>query len=145
MVLTARNRERLEEVAQSIGDRAVVEACDAADGDAILSLAERVRRDCGTPDIVVNAAGAGQWKRIEDTPPSEAADMMRAPYFAAFNLTHAFMAAMLERGAGVFIHVGSPVSIFTWPSCTGYAEARWALRGMHEALCDDLHGTGVHS
>ncbi len=145
VVLIARNRSRLEAIAASIGEQAVVKACDAADGDAVLAAAERVLRDYGIPDVVVNAAGAGEWKRIEHTTPAESVDMMRAPYFAAFNLTHAFMAPMLGRGSGVILHVGSPVSIFTWPSCTGYAAARWALRGMHEALCDDLHGTGVHS
>ena len=71
--------------------------------------------------------------------------MMRAPYFAAFNLTHAFMDDMLARNRGIIIHVNSPVSIVTWPSCIGYAATRWALRGLHEALCDDLYGTGVRS
>ncbi len=145
VVLTARRREALEAVAGQLGDAAVVEPCDAGDGDAVLKMAARVRREHGAPDVIVNSAGAGQWKRIEDTSPDEAQGMMAAPYFAAFNVTHAFMADMLARGAGVVIHVGSPVSIMTWPHCPGYAAARWALRGLHEALCDDLAGTGVHS
>ena len=70
---------------------------------------------------------------------------MQAPYFAAFNITHAFMRDMLGQGHGVIIHVGSPVSIFTWPSYSGYAAGRWALRGLHESLCDDLYRTTVRS
>ena len=80
-----------------------------------------------------------------DTTPAEGVAMMEAPYFAAFNVTHAFMRDMLGRNRGVIIHVGAAVSIFTFPSCTGYAAARWALRGLNESLCEDLHGTGVHS
>ena len=145
VVLVARTRIRLDDVAAEIGVNAVVEACDASDGDAMLAMAERVRNDFAVPDVIVNAAGAGQWKVIEDTTPAEAVAMMQAPYFAAFNVTHAFMRDMLGRNRGVIIHVGSPVSIFTWPSCTGYAAARWALRGLHESLCDDLRGTRVRS
>jgi short-subunit dehydrogenase len=71
--------------------------------------------------------------------------MMQAPYLAAFNVTHAFMRDMLARGSGVLIHVNSPASIFPWPSCVGYAAARWALRGLHMSLRQDLAGTGVTS
>ena len=145
VVLVARNQPRLIEIAAKIGSGAMVESCDASDGNAVLAMAERVLKEHGIPEVIVNSAGAGEWKRIEDTTPTEAVEMMKAPYFAAFNVTHAFMHEMLEMRRGVIIHVGSPVSFFTWPSCTGYAAARWALRGLHESLCDDLQGTGVYS
>jgi NADP-dependent 3-hydroxy acid dehydrogenase YdfG len=145
VVLVARGRSKIDEVAAEIGKNAVAEPCDASDGDAVLSLAERVRDEFGVPDVIVNSAGAGQWKLIEETTPAEGVTMMEAPYFAAFNITHGFMRDMLEQNRGVIIHVSSPVSIFTWPSCTGYAAARWALRGLHESLCDDLYDTGVRS
>ena len=145
IILIARRQSKLEEVAEDIGNNAIVEVCDASDGNAVLAIAERVRTEFIAPDVIINSAGAGQWKLIEDTTPAEAVTMMKAPYFSAFNVTHAFMRDMLDRNHGVIIHVGSPVSIFTWPSCTGYAATRWALRGLHESLCDDLRGTGVHS
>jgi short-subunit dehydrogenase len=145
VVLVARNRSRLDRVAEEIGTQAIVEPCDASDGDAVLAMAERVHRNHGVPHVIVNSAGAGQWKRIEDTTPTEAVTMMGAPYFAAFNVTHVFMREMLAEGRGVIVHVGSPASICTWPSSTGYAASRWALRGLHESLCDDLRGTGVDS
>jgi uncharacterized protein len=145
VILVARRRPELELVARSIGDRAVIEPCDAADGAQVLALAGRICREYGPPDVIVNAAGAGLWKRIEETTPAEAASMMGAPYFAAFHTTHAFMAAMLERGSGTVIHINSPAAYFPWPSTVGYSASRWALRGLHEALCQDLAGTGVRS
>jgi NAD(P)-dependent dehydrogenase (short-subunit alcohol dehydrogenase family) len=122
-----------------------LKACDASSGEEALALADRVRRTHGAPDVIVNCAGAGQWKLIEDTAPEEALAMLQAPYLAAFNMTHAFMREMLERRSGVLIHVNSPASIFPWPSAVGYTASRWALRGLHESLCQDLAGTGVRS
>jgi short-subunit dehydrogenase len=145
VILVARRRAELERVASGIGSAAAVEVCDAASGEEVLTLAERVRRNYGSPDVLVNCAGAGRWKLIEDTTPSEALFMMQAPYLAAFNITHAFMRDMLARRSGVIVHVNSPASIFPWPSSVGYASARWALRGLHESLCQDLSGTGVRS
>lgn len=145
VVLVARNVERLQRVAGGLGGSAVVEPCDASSGEETLALADRVRRAHGAPDVIVNCAGAGQWKRIEDTTPEEALAMLQAPYLAAFNMTHAFMRDLLARRSGVLIHVNSPASIFPWPSAVGYTAARWALRGLHESLCQDLAGTGVRS
>jgi NADP-dependent 3-hydroxy acid dehydrogenase YdfG len=145
VVLVARRRDALDAVAADIGISAVVEPCDASNGDAVIAMAERVRSEHGVPDVIVNSAGAGKWKRIEHTPPDEAVSMMGAPYFAAFNTTYAFMNDMLDRNSGVLIHISSPVSLFTFPSAVGYAASRWAMRGMHQALCDDLYWTGVRS
>ncbi len=145
VILVARGQAQLEQVAGRIGANAVAEVCDASSGEQVLALAERVRRSHGIPDVVVNCAGAGQWKLIEDTSPAEALLMLQAPYLAAFNVTHAFMKDMLARRSGIVIHVNSPASIFPWPSSVGYTAARWALRGLHEALCQDLAGTGVRS
>jgi NADP-dependent 3-hydroxy acid dehydrogenase YdfG len=148
LALVARGESALQRVAveaRSAGGEAVVEALDAADGDRVLDMARRVRRDLGVPHLIVNSAGAGMWRFIEETPPIDARVMMDAPYFAAYNTTHAFMSDMLEANRGVIIHVGSPASRIPWPGATGYTAARWALRGLHESLCQDLEGTALRS
>ena len=148
VVGVARRSARLEELKSSLtegAERFFVEALDASDGAAVQAMARRVLEAHGAPRAVVNSAGAGRWKFIEETSPEEAITMMGAPYFAAFNLTQAFMAAMLEARRGVVIHIGSPASLYSWPGATGYTAARWALRGLHEALTQDLYGTGVSS
>jgi short-subunit dehydrogenase len=145
VILVARNADQLRRVADSIGDNTTAEVCDASCGNDVLALADRVRGRFGAPDVIVNCAGAGQWKLIEETTPKEALAMVQAPYLAAFNVSHAFMRDMLARRSGVLIHINSPACLFPWPSSVGYAAARWALRGLHESLCQDLAGLGVRS
>ena len=43
----------------------------------------------------------------------------------------------------MIISVNSPACIVPWPSSVGYAAARSALYGFHNALSQDLPGTGV--
>jgi len=148
VVLVARRRERLEELVAEIGaagGTARAEALDGADGPAVMAMAERVRSEWGTPSLVVNSAGAGEWRFLEETPVEEIVEMMGAPYLAAANTCRGFMADMLAAKRGLFVHVGSPASVMPWPGATAYTASRWALRGLHEALCQDLRGTGVHS
>jgi len=71
--------------------------------------------------------------------------LLDAPFRSAYHVTYGFLGAMLAAGEGVVVHVGSPASLVPWPSATGYTISRWALRGFHEALVQDLHGTGLHS
>lgn len=148
VVLVARRADRLAEVAADVvraGGAAVVEAVDMGDGDAVIAMAERVVAAHGAPDVVVNCAGAGRWLYVEDTSPAELDGMMDAPFKAAFHACRAFLPAMLARRAGVFVHVNSPACMMPWPGSAGYAASRWALRGLHESLVQDLHGTGVSS
>jgi short-subunit dehydrogenase len=142
VILVARSLDALQVVADGIGTAAIVIACDAADGAAVSEMAAGLD---GVPDVIIHSAGAGQWKTVQDTTPEEARQMMDAPYHAAFNVTQVFLAGMLARGSGAIIHVNSPASIAPWPSSAGYAAARGAMRTFHNALSQDLAGTGVTS
>jgi NADP-dependent 3-hydroxy acid dehydrogenase YdfG len=148
VVLVARRAARLAEVAERVrlaGGQPVVEPLDAGDAGAVAAMADRVRRDHGTPGAIVNSAGAGEWRWLEDTPPADMERMLDAPFRAAYHVTQAFVGDLLAQRGGVIVHVGSPASILPWPSATAYTVSRWALRGLHEALRQDLAGTGVHT
>jgi uncharacterized protein len=144
VLLLARRRQELERVAAGLGDRvAAVHAVDLTDPDAVARVASRITADLGTPDLVVNNAGAGQWKFVDETSPAEAVQMMAVPYFAAFFVTQAFLPGMLARGSGHIVNVSSTASRLVWPGATAYTAARWAVRGFTEALRADLAGTGI--
>ena len=144
VVLLARRREELDRVAAGLGDRALaVHAVDLTDADAVARVASRIGADFGAPDVIVNNAGAGQWKFLDETSPEEGVRMMAVPYFAALYVTRAFLPGMLARGTGRIVNVSSTASRIVWPGATAYTAARWALRGLSEALRADLAGSGV--
>jgi short-subunit dehydrogenase len=144
VMLLARRQPELERVAATLGDRAAaVHAVDLADADAVARVASRITADLGTPDVIVNNAGSGQWKFVDETSPAEAVQMMAVPYFAAFFVTRAFLPGMLARGSGHIVNLSSTASRIVWPGAAAYTAARWAMRGFTEALRADLDGTGV--
>ncbi len=145
VALVARSPE-IEEVAAAIvanGGQARGYIADLGNAADVDEMARRVVGDFGPPDIVVNNAGAGRWLFVEETPPEEVVAMMAAPYFAAFYVTRAFLPGMLERGSGYIVNVNSPAAWMPWPGATGYAAARFAIRGFSQSLRLDLRGTGV--
>ena len=146
VALLARNKEDLDKVAAEIasaGSPARVYPVDLADAGAVAAVARRITQEMGAPDIIINNAGRGRWLFVDETSPDEAVQMMAVPYFAAFNVTHAFLPAMLKKNSGHIVNVSSVGSRFVWPGATAYLAARWAVRGFTEALRADLDGTGI--
>jgi len=141
VVLLARRKEALDQVAVEItsaGRQAWIYSVDLADAEAVAAVAKQITEERGTPDIIINNAGAGRWLFVDETSPAEAVQMMAVPYFAAFNVTHAFLPATLRRNSGHIVNISSVGSRFVWPGATTYLAARWAVRGFTEALRADL-------
>ena len=146
VLLLARNEAKLNEVAAAVrrdGGAASPYAVDLADANAIAETSERIKREAGTPDILINNAGAGRWLSVLETSAEEALAMIEVPYLAAFNLTRAFLPEMIARGDGAIACITSPASYVVWPNAAAYTASRHALLGFTESLRADLRLTGL--
>jgi uncharacterized protein len=146
VVLLARNEARLDAVASAVrgaGGTALAYPVDLADETATAGTAERIERDSGTPDILINNAGAGRWLPFLDTSPAEARAMMAVPYLAAFDLTRALLPGMVARGSGGIVFISSPASYIAWPKASAYIAARRAMAGLADSLRSELKSAGI--
>jgi short-subunit dehydrogenase len=135
VLLLARDEAKLDAVAAAIerdGGAASPYAVDLASPSAIAETSARIKDEAGTPDILINNAGA-----------EEALAMIEVPYLAAFNLTRAFLPEMIARRSGAIACITSPGSYVAWPNASAYIAARHALLGFTEALRADLRRTGL--
>ena len=145
IILVARRSDKLNTLKNEIGTNAISMPCDCSNYIDLKNLCQEILGIFGAPDIIIHCAGAGVWREIEETTPEQLKSMMAVPFESAFNINAIFIPEMMKKKSGLLIHVNSPVCYFPWGGATGYASARWALRGMHEALNQDLEGMGVKS
>jgi short-subunit dehydrogenase len=146
VAVLARSAGRLTAVAESIrkaGGDVTPYAVDLSDSRATEETAARIARDLGAPDILINNAGAGRWLPFVETTADEALAMIEVPYLAGFNLTRAFLPAMLARRSGAIAFITSPASYLAWPRASAYIAARRAVAGLAETLQSELKGTGL--
>lgn len=146
VILLARRKDLLDRIADKInsnGGAAFVYSIDLSDTQAIEEITNKIKTELGVPDIIINNAGSGQWKFIDETSAEEAVQMMTLPYFATFCITKAFLPEMLKRNSGHIVNISSVASRFVWPGATAYIAARWAIRGFTEALRADLDNTNI--
>lgn len=146
IILIARSNERLEKTAtevRGLGAKSLCFSVDLRDPGSTEKVIKSILMEVGSIDILVNCAGVGRWLFAQDTPLTEAEEMLSVPYRAAFMLTRAFLPQMLKQKQGHIVNLSSPAAYVPIRGATAYTASRWAIRGLHEALSMDLYGSGV--
>lgn len=142
LAMVARSRGDLDRAASACGGRSF--AADVADPAAVQELAERVTEAfSGAPDIIVNSAGAFGLAPVAETEPSSFQHQLAVNLTAPFFVVRAFLPAMLARGSGHIVNVGSVAGRSALPGNGAYAASKFGLRGLHEVLSEEVRDTGV--
>jgi short-subunit dehydrogenase len=146
LTLVARRRKRLQELATELRREhdvvAEVETCDLADAEDRTRLIVKLAQ--GRPiDGVCNNAGFGTVGRFADAPLEREVGMLRLNVEALTEMTGAFLAQMVDRGAGAILNVASTASFQPLPGMATYAASKAFVRSFSEAVHAELSGTGV--
>ena len=146
VVLLARGEPALRALADELGRGAIVAVCDVRDARATHGVIERVLGELeGGPDIIVNNAGAFLVAPAHETPVDVFRDTLEVNLTAPFSFVRAFVPAMLQRGVGHVVTVGSIADRSTFPGNAAYEASKYGLRALHEVLRAELRGTGIRA
>jgi short-subunit dehydrogenase len=142
LVLVARRKERLEQLAEELPSSAAAVECDlATEADKLFG---KVRRRQLEVDLLVNNAGFGLRGHFLDLDPKREAEMVRVNCEAVVTLTHAFLPRMVERGRGGVITVASTAGMLPLPYEATYGASKAFAISFMEALWMEMRGTGVN-
>jgi NAD(P)-dependent dehydrogenase (short-subunit alcohol dehydrogenase family) len=117
--------------------------CDVSDAAAVARLADRVLKEIGTPDVVVNNAGVFDRIPFEQTSVAELERQVGVNLVGPFAVARGFLPAMRRRGSGLLVTVGSKADHRALPENTIYSTTKFGLRGLHETLVVEYRGSGV--
>jgi NADP-dependent 3-hydroxy acid dehydrogenase YdfG len=145
VVLVARGGAPLDAAAREVGGVAVQADVSTVDGIERMASAVRASFDAPAPDVVIHAAGAFALAPIAETPVEAFDRMLAVNLRGAFLVMRAFLPAMLARGSGHVVTLGSVAGRRAFPANGGYCASKFGVRGLHEVLEQELRGTGVRS
>jgi short-subunit dehydrogenase len=147
LVLVARRKERLEELANEIGKASGVDV-DVRKADLSVQ-AQRTRLINALRDgerhvaAVCNNAGFSTYGKFQDLPIEGELEEVRLNVVALHELSGAFLGDMLKRRQGAILNVASIAGFQPLPNQATYGATKAFAVSFSEALHTDLAGTGV--
>ncbi len=134
-----RNREVLEELASAgLGTY----RADLASDDEARQAVERIHRDLGGVDILVNAAGIIASGAIDDTTPDDYDTMMNINVRSIFRLMQLCLPSIVER-KGNIVNVSSVTGLRAFPGILAYCVSKAAVDQLTRCAALELAARGV--
>jgi short-subunit dehydrogenase len=146
LVLVARRRERLEELAARLREaharRVEVLAVDLTTPAGVRAVEQRIA-DEPTLELLVNNAGFGTSGAFAELDRDAEEQELRLNVIALVRLTHAALGPFCARGHGAVINVSSLAGFQPAPFNATYAASKAFVNSFTQALHEELRGTGV--
>lgn len=143
LILVARSVDQLDRLGREWTEqyRVVVrcEAVDLADREAVTGLLARL----GTPDVLVNNAGLGDYRPFHEATWDRLDAVLRVNVSALTRLTHHVLPAMRARGSGRVLNLASVAAYVPGPWMAVYFATKAYVLHLGEALAAECAGSGV--
>jgi 7-alpha-hydroxysteroid dehydrogenase len=141
VVIAARTADQLATVAKEVeatGRRAVVEAADLSDLDAVAALVDRAREEFGRLDVVVNNVGGAMPRPFLDTSPGRLEQAFHFNVATAHALLRPAVPLMVEHGGGSVVNISSAMGRVAGRGYLAYGTAKGALAHYTRLAAADL-------
>jgi len=152
VALVARRRDRLDEIAASIGDdggRALVLEADVTDEAQAVGAVEQAVSELGRLDVVVNNAGIMLLGPVTDSPTEDWRRMVDLNVHGSLYVTHAALphliraAADSRRKVADVVYVSSTAGRVARPGGSVYSLTKFGIAAFAESLRQELITTRV--
>jgi len=143
LVLAARRRERLDQLAAELGNARAV-AIDLSKANAAARLMADIEANGETVDLLVNNPGFGLISKIAELDPKRLRQMIDLNVGTLTDLCRAVAAGMIARKSGGIINVASTAAFQPGPKMAVYFATKAFVLSLTEALHEELKPHGVH-
>jgi NADP-dependent 3-hydroxy acid dehydrogenase YdfG len=138
LALLARRAERVQALADELGGGAIAIAADVTDRDSIVAAAERVQRELGGADVLINNAGVMLLAPFTSEQRAEHRRMVETNLLGAMTATEVFLDQLRGGGGGDLVNVSSVAGRTARPGNAVYAATKWGMNGWSESLRQEL-------
>ena len=138
LVLGARRLDRLQEIAEQTGAKAL--ALDVMDAESVEAFCAQVP---AVHVLVNNAGGAHGSEPVAEAIDSKWETMYDTNVLGTMRMVRALLPKLEASGAGHIVNIGSVAGIEVYPGGAGYTAAKHAVRALTETLRLELLGKPV--
>jgi short-subunit dehydrogenase len=143
LILAARTREQLDDVAKTIGNEAVVIPTDLTRDDELDRLVEQSSKAWGSVDILINNAGWGKRAPVMRANVQDWDQTLRLNLRAPMILAQKLLPAMVAKGEGAVINIGSVSGKSGEANGAAYSASKFGLIGFTQSLYEEVREYGI--
>ena len=147
LVLVARRREQLEELARELkeqhGVESIVVTADLSDPAAPRAVFDELATKGVEIDVLVNNAGFGLVGDFAELGETEQVAMVQVNVASLVHLTRLFLPGMLARGRGGVLNVGSTAAFQPGPTMAIYYATKAFVLSFSEAIHEEVRKRGL--
>ncbi|PYS83727.1 MAG: short-chain dehydrogenase [Acidobacteria bacterium] len=143
----ARNADEIKEAANALtfdseedsGVGCVTGAtCDVRVYEECEALVAHAVEEFGGVDVLVNNAGIGLFKPVEEMTAEEFRAVLETNLFGVFHCCRAAIPVMKRRGGGYIVNISSLAGANPHPRMAAYNASKFGLNGFSEALMQEV-------
>ena len=145
MILTARSKDKLEETKATLHnpEKSEIILLDMADSGQIDSVTNKVLKQHGHIDILINNAGISQRSLTLNTEMKVYHKLMNINYFGVIQMSKLILPSMMNLKSGNIITITSVNGKLGSYMKSGYASSKHALHGFFDALRLEHHKDNI--
>lgn len=146
VIATGRRADRLEELAKELAPHVLPVTMDVTERTSIKAALDSLPADWAEIDVLVNNAGlALGTEPAQEALLDEWETMIATNCKGLVTMTHMALPAMVKRGTGTIINIGSTAGAFPYPGGNVYGATKAFVDQFTLNLRADLVGTGVRA
>jgi NAD(P)-dependent dehydrogenase (short-subunit alcohol dehydrogenase family) len=143
VVLLARNKERLDDVAGSLGDRALPIVCDVGDPDSVRRAFAQIGETFGKVDVVINNAGVYRPCPVDELSDDEIGQQVATNFLGPVYVSRAAIPLLRAAGGGDIVNTSSESTLHPFPMLSMYVATKAALEAFGEVLAQELRDDDI--
>lgn len=143
VAISGTRQEKLNDLAQALGERVHVAPCNLSDMEAVDALPKQVVEALGGLDIVVSNAGVTRDTLMMMMKPEMWDEVIKINLTAYFRLAKASLRTMTKQRFGRIIGVTSVVGVTGNAGQANYAASKAGMIGMTKSLAQEVASRNV--
>ena len=146
VVISGRNPKALHDTAIEIRRQGLeinYFSCDVTRKDEVVTLADRIGRELGTVQVLINNAGIARAASFLEMADSMWDEILQTNLTGAYNCCKVFLSGMVQSRWGRIINIASTTAKVGYSYVTAYTASKHGVLGLTRALAMETARRGV--
>lgn len=144
--LLSRSEDALKEVAQEIekwGVKVAYAAVDVSSLEQVERAIDKITKEIGKADILINNAGIGTFAKLTDMDPALWKQIIDVNLMGTYYVTRTVLPQLIEKNSGDIINISSTNGLNGVAGSTAYSASKFGVIGLTESLAQEVRRNNI--